>query len=368
MILKRHLAQRRGDEKEDEDFFTPIRRALHFLAALRLGARIILRIKVLLIGHCLLLAALALLLAGGSVAQDAAPASPTTLAPVTVTTRVEPQRVTIGTPFRYSMRVEASGDVELIVPVLGGRIGDFTITDFGEVPRRQESDRAVIERWYTMVTYEAGDKIVPGPTVQYRLPGADLQRVDAPDALVIVDSLLAKAGDANDVRDVKGPVAVPRDYRPLWWALVGCALLAGLGVAFYRVLNRARPQPAAPPRPADEVAQEALARLRSARLLETGAYEAYYVRLSGIVRTYLESRFHLRAPEMTTEEFLQAAQHAPQLVPAHRSLLSQFLTEADLVKFARYQPALEDAERAYTAAWEFIESTAIKPGGARAAA
>lgn len=320
-----------------------------------------------LIAHCSFPAALVLALAGDgtALAQDATPA---TAAPVTVTTQVEPQRVTIGTPFRYTMRVEASGDVELIVPILGGQIGDFTITDFGEVPRREGGGRVVMERWYTMVTYETGDKIVPGPTVQYRLPGEDLQRVDAPDALVIVDSLLAKAGDANDVRDVKGPVAVPRDYRPLWWALAGCALLAGLGVALYRVLNRARRRPAAPPRPADEVALEALARLRTARLLETGAYEPYYVRLSGIVRTYLEGRFHLRAPEMTTEEFLQAAQRAPQLAPAHRSLLSQFLTEADLVKFARYQPALEDAERAYTAAREFIESTAIKPGGVRAAA
>ncbi len=40
-------------------------------------------------------------------------AAPTPAGPVVVTTRVEPKTVTIGTPFRYTMRVEATGDVEL---------------------------------------------------------------------------------------------------------------------------------------------------------------------------------------------------------------------------------------------------------------
>ena len=82
------------------------------------------------------------------------------------------------------------------------------------------------------------------------------------------------------------------------------------------------------------------------------------MRLSDIVRSYLEGRFHLRAPEMTTEEFLQAAQRDPQLAPPQRSLLGTFLSEADLVKFARYVPAADDSERAYRAAREFVQSTA----------
>ncbi len=71
---------------------------------------------------------------------------------------------------------------------------------------------------------------------------------------------------------------------------------------------------------------------------------------------------------MTSEEFLQAAQRNPQLAANHRTLLAQFLAEADLVKFARYLPAAEDAERAYVAARQFIESTAEKPEESRAAA
>lgn len=297
--------------------------------------------------------------------QDATPGA--TAPPVTVTTRVEPKQVTIGTPFRYTMQIETTGDAEVLVPLLAERIGEFAITDFGEVPHEKKEGRAIVERWYTLVTYETGDHIIPGAPVQYRMPGADLQRLDAPDALVIVDSVLPKT-PAADIRDIKAPVAVPRDYTVLWILAGIVAALALIGYAVYRILNRARAARMVPPRPAHEVALEALARLQAARLLEAGRHDEYWVRLSAIVRDYLENRFQLRAPEMTTEEFLQAAQRHAQIEPTQRGLLSRFLSEADLVKFAQHMPGSEEAERAYTTARQFIEETRVRPEVNRAAA
>jgi hypothetical protein len=255
--------------------------------------------------------------------------------------------------------------VELVVPLLAERIGDFMIRDFGEAKRTPVAGKSVNERWYDLVTYETGDQIVPGPPVHYRVAGSDLQRIDAPDALVIVERLAGD--DAAEIRDVKPPAAVPPDYTLLWWVLGGAALLLALVFGLYRFLNRGRVVAGPPPRPAHEVALEALARLRAGRLIESGQHGELYIRLSAVVRDYLEARFRLRAPEMTTEEFLQAMQTSPQLSAEHRSLLARFLTEADLVKFARYVPSADDAERAYEAARRFVESTA-ETGGERAAA
>jgi hypothetical protein len=318
-----------------------------------------------------LLWALAVVTVGGAAFSDDAGSSRS--APVTVSARVEPQTTRIGTPFRYTLRIEAEQEVELVVPLLAERLGEFTITDFGKADPQRREGRLVMEQWYTLVTYEAGDRLVPGPTIQYRTPGSDMQRLDAPDTLVIVESLLAKAENekgagAVALPDIKGPVAVPRDYRVLWWAALALAALAAVAFGLFRLLNRRRQSPTAPPRPAHEVALEALTRLRAARLLEAGKYEEFYVRLSGIVRVYLEGRFGLRAPEMTTEEFLQAAQKNPLLAPQHRSSLSQFLSEADLVKFARHRPASEDAERAFAAARQFVDSTRPPVEAERAAA
>jgi len=306
---------------------------------------------------------------GGRSLADTATTPAAAPSPVDLQTRVDPKAVTIGTPFRYTMRIAADKEIELMVPQLAGQIGDFQVTDFGSAPAREERGRVVLEYWYTLLTYKPGDLVVPGPTVQYRVPGSDLESVAAPDALVMVQSLLDKPGATppSDVRDIKGPVAVPRDYRPLLW--IGAALLGviALVAVLFRLINRRRGGLAVAPRPAHELALEALAKLHAARLLDAGRHEEFYVRLSAIVRTYLEARFRLRAPEMTTEEFLQAAQRDPQLTPPQRSLLGTFLAEADLVKFARYVPAADDAERAYRAAREFVQST-VPPEVPRAAA
>src|SRR5207253_620970 len=89
---------------------------------------------------------------------------------------------------------------------------------------------------------------------------------------------------------------------------------------------------------------------------EEGKFEEYYVQLSAIVRRYLEDGFHVRAPEMTTEEFLAAATSDGRLIATHRRLLGEFLSQADLVKFARHLPTLKDSEAAYDAArrWRWV--------------
>jgi len=292
--------------------------------------------------------------AGGTGAGGAVDASP----PVAVAGRTDRDRVSIGTPFRYTVEVKAARDIELIVPVLGGQLGEFTVTDFGEEPVTESDGHVVLTRWYTLVTYRPGFLFIPGLTVQYRTPGGELERVDGKDVGIRVLSLVEQDPGAADVRDIKGPVVVPFDWTPVLVGVAVLAGLAGLGLVGSRLLRRINAAAAPPPpRPPDVVALEALALLRHRRLAEPEERAEWYVALSAIVRTYIEARFGLRAPEMTTEEFMHVVQHDSPLVPEHRQLLGEFLTECDLVKFARHMPALEDVERVYAAAKRFIDET-----------
>jgi hypothetical protein len=292
--------------------------------------------------------------------------------PVIVTTRVEPKSVTIGTPFRYTIRIESGAEAEVVVPLLVERIGEFLIVDFGAVPESEIDGRLVVERWYDLVGYEAGDLLVEGGSIAYRVAGGGLEEIDVPDALVVIESLLPRSGDeiaAADIRDIKGPARRPPDYRPLFLilaAIVGVAAVIG-GILWLRSRRHAV-EAAVARRPAHVVALEALARLRRAGLLEAERQAEYYVELSKIVRAYLEGRFELRAPEMTTEEFLQAAQASPDLAAEHRSRLGRFLAEADLVKFARHRPTLSEVEGAHEAAQEFVKATAREVEESSAAA
>ncbi len=279
---------------------------------------------------------------------------------------VEPKTVTIGTPFRYIVDISAPKNTQLVVPVLGERFGDFFVTDFGDVPPHADGDKLVTRRWFKLVSYTPGDETIPGFPIKYRLPGGELQDASAGETVVIVDSLLAKEPKANDIRDIAPPVPIPWDWRPTAIAAGGVLALAALVAGVYLLVNRRRRAAQVPPRPAHEVALEALARLRAQRMIEAGRFEEYYVSLSSIVRTYAETRFGLRAPEMTTEEFLVAMQRDRRLTGEQRSMLGDFLAESDLVKFARHHPAPDAAERAYAAARRFIEES--RPEEAKRAA
>jgi len=173
---------------------------------------------------------------------------------------------------------------------------------------------------------------------------------------------LADGEEPEDIRDIAGPVDLPVDYSPYIWMGAGVVAFIGSGVAVYILLRRReRKIEGAPPRSAHEIAYEQLQEIADANLIEAGEIERYYVLLSGVIRHYMENRFGLHAPEMTTEEFLQAAasvetRHAVSL-QEHRELLRDFLTECDLVKFARYGPDERQMRTAFESARRFVDET-----------
>ena len=292
----------------------------------------------------------------------AAASAPTSDAPVTVHAGADRKQITIGDPFRYTVEVSAAPDTEVVIPVLSGALGEFTISDFGELPVRKDNGRVLTARWYTLTSFVTGDHLIPAPKVQYRTPGEGLRDAEGNEVLIGVTSLLAQEPQATDIRDIKPPEEVPFDWRPYGVAAAAVAAMGALGWGFFYLLNRPRRQYVVPPRPPHEVAWAALRQLRAQHFIDQGKFEEFFIQLSGIVRRYLEDRFHVRAPEMTTEEFLAAAASDGRLIAAHRRLLAEFLAEADLVKFARHFPTLKDSDAAFEAARRFVEETQPRPG------
>ena len=294
-----------------------------------------------------------LLAATPALADDAA-------SPLTVRATAVPDTTTIGSRVRYEVTVTAPAGLELVEVQPAERIGDLDIVDFGvEPPAPTKDGRVVSRRWWTLVAWSPGHHLLPSPAVRYRT--ADGTLVDGPkdDLGLTVESLLEKATPTADIRDIKPPEPIPVDWRPYYW--LGGTVLALLAIllAAVRWLRRSQGEAAgAPPPPPDVVARAALDALRARGLVEQGAFKEYYSALSDIVRRYLEDRFEVRAPEMTTEEFLTSTAREGRLAPAHRRLLGEFLAESDLVKFARHVPALADATRAFDAAQRFVEDTA----------
>ncbi len=309
------------------------------------------------LGNRVFLFGLLLLSVWGSVLGPAA-AEQAEVPVVTVSASVDRDEVTIGDRIHYTISVTAPAGVEVEIPLLGKQLGDFTVLDFGDLPLRTEVDRVVTSRWFRLTIFQTGQYLLPGPTVRYRQSTQEqYHRIDGNDVLITVMSLLAQADQNTTIRDIKPPEVPPFDWRPYGLVALAVLVLAGFGGGLFFYLRRPSPAVASPAPDAYQVALEALRRLRARGLIEKEQFEMYYVSLSAIVREYLEDGFRIRAPEMTSEEFLSAAARDSQLSAAQQGRLAEFLSRADLVKFARHRPGLDESEAAYQAARHFIEET-----------
>ena len=81
-----------------------------------------------------------------------------------------------------------------------------------------------------------------------------------------------------------------------------------------------------------------------------------------VVRRYVERRHAVRAPNLTTEEFLRAAQANPAFTPEAVAELKAFLESADMVKFAGVEATPEMADAATGKAKGYLEADSRKEG------
>jgi hypothetical protein len=231
------------------------------------------------------------------------------------------------------------------------------------VRNRQEKQRILADgRTETTLKYDLsslviGEHSISTGAVQFVHSDGTTTAVPFPSTKFLVQSMLA--GPNTPWRDIKGLADWPGAF-PRW--LTGLLLISALAliaaIVVYHILSKPRTILQYPPPPAPyETALNELRRLLAKGWIESEDSEPFYVELSSIMRRYLEGRFGLRAPELTTEEFIREATNSRSLSSDHKLLTSEFLEQCDLVKFARHRPQRADMQNGYNAAERLVRET-----------
>ncbi|MFA5388153.1 MAG: hypothetical protein WC312_00160 [Candidatus Omnitrophota bacterium] len=165
----------------------------------------------------------------------------------------------------------------------------------------------------------------------------------------------------DDIRPLKDIVDIAGKF-PLarLLALLLALLIITAVIMYFRIKKRKKEGPSLSPRPADEIARDALNALKGMRLAEKGMIKEYYIRLSDIIRAYIENRFVISAMDRTTWELFQEMR-STGMERRHADTINSFLEDCDMVKFAKYTPAVEETEEAYKKAEEIVDVTTPKP-------
>jgi hypothetical protein len=316
----------------------------------------------------IMLAALMLAVPARAADEPALLERESSLGPVRVRVSLEPAKPRIGDPLTLRIEARAEPGVELLMPEFGEALERFRVSEFVPADEIDADGRTVARQLYRLQTERSGVQRIPPIAIEFvdrregqraAPEGADAYELQTESIEFEVESVLPE-GAALELRPAKDELE-PLSSGGAWlWLLAALALgAAGAAPFAWRMLAAQRAR--SDRRSAYEIARAELdALLRDGRP-DAGGMDPFFVALSSIVRRYVEARFQLRSPELTTEEFLDVLADSPELGREHQQLLQEFLRRADLVKFAHHVPDAQALDASIAAAERFLNETREVP-------
>ncbi|MGE4489945.1 MAG: hypothetical protein AB7E95_10430 [Kiritimatiellales bacterium] len=260
----------------------------------------------------------------------------------------------VGDPVTLTLTVRHPEGAVIRFPDLGN--GKQVVVRGRAHSTKKLSDTVVeTEELYHLTSFRIGDwNLTTTNAVICTFTDGSEKHQALPKLILHVQSSL-NSTNATKVADIKGIVKPPLKIKPILWVsliIAALAIIAGLlTLAFLRKPRTILQMP--PPEPPHILARRALDALKNKEWLA----EPFFTELSLILRTYLEKRFELNAPDSTTEELTRMMSKDIRLNLSEQQSLRNFMTQSDLVKFARADAEKEVMQNAYSTVEQFVEQT-----------
>jgi len=215
-----------------------------------------------------------------------------------------------------------------------------------------------LEKKYLLTSFDSGRYVIPQ------------QEILISNKKYVTDSLLIKVATVKvdttkqglyEIKSIKSEPKTFDDYKHLWWILIPVLLLiAGILYVIFRK-KKEKIIPKVHVAPIQEAMQR-LVELDGKKLLQQNKIKGYYSELTDIVRTYIEKDIKIPALESTTNELIETItdfNESSKLGISKETIqqLKQVLQSADLVKFAKSKPIVEEIKNDRTTIEQILKDT-----------
>lgn len=278
------------------------------------------------------------------------------------TAKMDSMAMILGHQTKLTLELTKPADADIAFPIILD-----TLVDKVEVLERGDIDtvflgnnREVLTQELLVTSFDSGFYYIPPFEFEVQNGGGSIS--SNPLALKIytyqIDTIQGLF-DAKPVKEIPYKFNEFSTYLAIW---LGVALLVLLLVFWYRSHKNNTPLFAPPPKPKEPAyitAFRELERMRAEKLWQAGHEKEFFTELSTVLRTYIEGRYDILAMEQTSDEILQDLKE--NLDKEDYKKLQEVMQLADLVKFAKMQPQMDESELCMKQVYAFVDKTKFIP-------
>lgn len=279
---------------------------------------------------------------------------------VTVDAKIDSLQILIGEQAKVQLQVAMDVKQKAVFPVFtdtlvrGVEILETAKPDTQYLNDRQ---RMLITQEYTVTSFDSALYYIPPMGVkidnkEYKSKALALKVYSMP-----VDTL-----HPDQFFGQKTVMKAPFAWED-WYGLIGCSFLALplLGLLIYLIvrirdnkpiIRKIKVEPKLPPH---QLAMKEIERIKTEKIWQKGQPKEYYTELTDALRTYIKNRFGFNALEMTSSEIIDKLLEFNDKEAI--SDLKYLFQTADLVKFAKHDPQMNENDANLINAIDFINET-----------
>jgi hypothetical protein len=265
----------------------------------------------------------------------------------------------IGDYIHFTIQIRADKNLSVMGPAVSDTLAGMELINQLAPQKAVKDNQQVIIYSYTFSKYDSSNVTIPPIAVYYGTKGDTTERSINTNSVYFTVRPV-KVDIKEDIKDVKEPLKIPLDWKWIvFWVLIGLIIITAV-YYFYRRYRKSKaeyiPEKVVVKIPPHVTALKSLRALSEKQLWQKGMVKEYHSEITEIIRRYFEERFNLPALEMTSGEAVEELQRRRGTETIIEDT-QNFLSNADLVKFAKYQPLASVNEEMMKQAEEIVKKT-----------
>ena len=285
-------------------------------------------------------------------------------AQVTVDAKIDSLQLMIGEQAKVELEVSLNANQKLQLPLLNDTlVRGVEILEIAKPDTQMlnAGKRMLVKQEYTITSFDSALYYLPPFEVlvddmPYRSKALALKVYSVPVDTLNPDQFFGP----KSIREVS---IIWEDISTIFWLTLLMVALGGLGYYLYKrfkdnkpIIRKVKVEPKLPPH---TLALQEIERIKGDKSLRIADPKTYYTELTDVLRTYMAERFGFNAMEMTSGEIIDKLLETNDK-DSIRELKYLFET-ADLVKFAKHSPLMNENDMNLVNAVDFINNTKVEP-------